>query len=108
MALPPRKPYTPKPHPYDALRDSLKAVDNNLFGVKLYTVTLNGVEVTGTWGGSAPIEAWKLGKIGFPGRRHVRILYDSGHTVYVPDESDEEVARLATVFMDLLNSQYQE
>ena len=107
MALPPRKPFTPKPHPYDALRDSLKANDGNLFGVKLYTVTINGTEVMGTWSGSGPIETWKLGKIGFPGKRHVCILYDSGHTVYVPDESNEELHRLAQVFADLLNSQFQ-
>jgi len=107
MALPPRKPFTPKPHPYDALRDSLKALDNSLFAVKLYTVTLNGVEVTGPWGGSAPITTWKLARMGFPGRRFVRFVYDSGHTVYVPDESNEELHRLAQVFADLLNSQFQ-
>lgn len=102
------RPYKPKQHPYDALRDSLKANDNNLFGVKLYTVTINGVEVTGTWSGSGPIETWKTAKMGFPGKRYVRIAYDSGHIVCVLDESDEELQRLAQVFADLLNSQYQE
>lgn len=108
MAYPQRKPYTPKQHPYDALRDSLKANDNNLFGVKLYTPMRGVVEVPGPWHGNGPIETWKTVKLGFPGRRYVRIVYDAGHIVYVPDESNEELQRLAQVFADLINSQYQE
>lgn len=103
-----RPAFRPKPHPYDALRDSLKANGNSVFGAPVMLVP-----ATNTWGslvpwsGSSPVTMYKSKKMGFPGARYVLVTYDSGHVVNVPDESDEEVARLATVFMDLINSQYQ-
>jgi len=93
------KPFKPKPHPYDAAREQLKEAGGGLFGITIYTpldVQQNGDK------NRANSYTWL--EVGFPGRRYIRIAYDTGWIVNVPVESEEELHRLAQVFMDLMNS----
>jgi len=94
------KPYKPGAvHPYDNGREALRATGNTLFGVKMLTPM--DVQGNGTKN-KASTYTWM--EVGFPKQRYVRIAYDTGWIVHVPVESDEEIERLAQVFMDLMNS----
>ncbi len=95
------KPMKPRPHPYDAARAQLKENGGGLFGVKFWEFYY---ATPAAMNRAAMPTKWQIRKLGFPGSRYARILYDSGHVVNVPDESDEELERMAQVFMDLICS----
>ena len=93
------KPFKPKAHPYDAAREQLKEAGGGLFGVTLYT-PLDGQQN----GDKNRANSYTWLEVGFPGSRYIRVAYDTGWIVNVPVESEEELHRLAQVFMDLMNS----
>jgi hypothetical protein len=90
----------PKYKPTDWAGEAAAKAEGMIFGVKMYTLT------HGTSGPPIVFDGkYMLRKMGFPKQRYVRIFYDTGWHVNVPVESDEELHRLAQVFMDLIASQ---
>ena len=90
----------PNFRPKDWAGEAADKAEGMIFGVKMYTLMYS------TSGPKIDFKTrYLIRQMGFPKQRYVRIFYDTGHCVNVPVESDEELHRLAQVFMDLIASQ---
>lgn len=102
----------PGPHPYDKAREDLKASGGGLFGVRINEPIHRGNSKQGLfqWIGSE-IVAFEISAPRGMFEKYYSVDFrtvvtQSGWFVNIPAPQDaEELARLATVFMDLINTQ---
>ena len=110
MRLPNKK--QPTAHPYDAAREALRKQGGGLFNAPMHTLLdANDQPISDRKWRGTPLShdkgwaPWNIKRIGFPGKRYAHIRYIGTEIrVNVPDDTDEELQRLAQVYMDIINT----
>ena len=105
----------PGPHPYDRAREELKASGGGLFGVRIIEPCRRDITDArlGPWSGHTLISFDISVTQGMSAQKYRTVTYRTkeGLSPWLvrlaasPDDDAEELARLATVFMDLINTQ---